>query len=69
MLFRRYRRTAAGLNKTTYKLSSVFQKIVPMSRLGKPYEIASTAVFLSSDASSYINGATIMVDGGGHQYK
>ena len=37
---------------------------VPLKRLGRPEEIASTVVFLSSDASSYITGATIMVDGG-----
>ena len=55
----------AGLNKKQpINFLRSFKKIVPMSRLGKPYEIASTAVFLSSDASSYINGATIMVDGG-----
>ena len=55
----------AGLNKKQpAKFLKSFKKIVPLSRLGKPHEIASTAAFLSSDASSYINGATIMVDGG-----
>ena len=36
----------------------------PLKRLGKPEEIASVALFLASNASSYITGATIMVDGG-----
>ena len=37
---------------------------VPLKRLGKSEEVASTALFLASEASSYISGATIMVDGG-----
>ena len=37
---------------------------VPLKRLGKAEEVAVTALFLASDASSYITGATIMVDGG-----
>jgi len=36
----------------------------PLKRMAKPEEIASTALFLSSEASAYITGATIMVDGG-----
>ncbi|RDL40426.1 putative NADPH-dependent beta-ketoacyl reductase (RhlG) [Venustampulla echinocandica] len=36
----------------------------PNKRLGKPEDIAGLVVFLSSRASSHINGATITVDGG-----
>jgi NAD(P)-dependent dehydrogenase (short-subunit alcohol dehydrogenase family) len=36
----------------------------PNGRLGKPEDIAGLVVFLSSRASSHINGATIAVDGG-----
>jgi len=36
----------------------------PSKRLGKPEDIAGLVVFLSSRASSHINGATITVDGG-----
>jgi NAD(P)-dependent dehydrogenase (short-subunit alcohol dehydrogenase family) len=36
----------------------------PLGRLGEPSEIASVAVFLASDESSYITGETIYVDGG-----
>jgi len=36
----------------------------PLKRMGNPEEIATVALFLASDAASYITGATIMVDGG-----
>jgi len=44
-------------------LKSMEEK-VPLGRLGTPEEIASVYLFLSSDEASYINGATISVDGG-----
>ena len=36
----------------------------PMRRIGEPDEIAGAAVFLASRAGSYVNGQTIVVDGG-----
>jgi len=36
----------------------------PAGRWGNPEELAGTAVFLASDASSFINGQIIYVDGG-----
>jgi 3-oxoacyl-[acyl-carrier protein] reductase len=44
-------------------LKSMEEK-VPLGRLGTPEEIAAVYLFLSSDEASYINGATISVDGG-----
>lgn len=38
--------------------------MIPMGRLGTPEDIAYTALFLASDAASYITGATIDVNGG-----
>ncbi len=37
---------------------------VMMGRLGRPEEVASVALFLASDESSYVTGADILVDGG-----
>lgn len=35
-----------------------------LSRAGKPEEVANLVVFLLSDASSFITGATYSIDGG-----
>lgn len=37
---------------------------IPLRRTGKPIDIANAAVFLASDASSYITGMDIIIDGG-----
>ncbi len=36
----------------------------PMRRIGEPREIAGAAVFLASDASTFMTGQTVIVDGG-----
>lgn len=37
---------------------------IPFDRMGRPEEIASVALFLASDAASWVTGQTIAVDGG-----
>jgi glucose 1-dehydrogenase len=40
------------------------EKRIPMHRIGEPSEIGKVALFLASEAASYIQGTTIFVDGG-----
>jgi glucose 1-dehydrogenase len=37
---------------------------IPLRRMGKPEEVASLAVYLASDAASYVTGSTFVIDGG-----
>jgi glucose 1-dehydrogenase len=45
------------------KLKALLENI-PLQRLGTPEDVASVAVFLASDESSYMTGTTTFVDGG-----
>ncbi|WP_135467963.1 SDR family NAD(P)-dependent oxidoreductase [Crenalkalicoccus roseus] len=44
----------------------IVQEQIPMRRLGKPAEVAKAIYFLCTEASSYVNGAEIHVNGGQH---
>ena len=41
-----------------------FVSIIPLGRIGKPREIATAALFLASDDSSFVTGIELFVDGG-----
>ncbi len=41
-----------------------YAEAIPLSRMGKPNDIANLCIFLASDEANYITGQTIQVDGG-----
>lgn len=55
------------INEAKYKVPGAEEAMcakIPMGRRGQRSEIADVALYLASDASSYITGQTIFVDGG-----
>jgi NAD(P)-dependent dehydrogenase (short-subunit alcohol dehydrogenase family) len=41
-----------------------FEQRIPIGRIGQPEDVAELALFLASEASSFITGALIVIDGG-----
>jgi NAD(P)-dependent dehydrogenase (short-subunit alcohol dehydrogenase family) len=48
----------------TAKGQEMIQRSIPMRRLGEPAELGPTVVFLASEASSFMTGSVVVVDGG-----
>jgi NAD(P)-dependent dehydrogenase (short-subunit alcohol dehydrogenase family) len=46
------------------EIKNQFVSLIPMGRIGQPEEIATAALFLASDDSSFITGIELFVDGG-----
>ena len=42
----------------------MFESLIPRGKMGRPEEIATVALFLASDDSSFVNGVELSVDGG-----
>jgi len=49
---------------TLAKFKDEITSSIPLNRIGTPEDVAGTCLFLSSRAGSYVNGATITLDGG-----
>jgi NAD(P)-dependent dehydrogenase (short-subunit alcohol dehydrogenase family) len=45
---------------------ALFSPLIPMRRIGAPEEVAKVILFLCSDASSYVTGEEIQINGGQH---
>ena len=56
--------TEGGIGLAPAKVQGKVAQLLPLKRLGSPVEVARAAAWLLSDASSFISGATISVDGG-----
>jgi len=52
------------LEKEGKTLVDNWRKDIPMGRLGDPQELQGAVVWMASDASSYLNGSDVIVDGG-----
>lgn len=45
-------------------MADVWREMTPLGRVGQPEEIASTVLFLASDAASLLTGSIVLADGG-----
>lgn len=57
-------RTAANSGQSEEQVAEHMVKEIPAQRFGKPEEVANAVAFLASEAAAYINGTSILVDGG-----
>ena len=56
--------TPINASAYTERVRHVYSERIPLGRLGTPADVAGTAVFLASSLAGYVNGHTLVVDGG-----
>ena len=61
---RQYNLSQTEIEERTSLLNQIFTTVQPIRRPGQPEDIARAALWLASDASSFVNGHALVVDGG-----
>ena len=59
-----YTRTEMTTKTTAPAMIAKWESLTPMKRMAEPQEMAGAAIYLASDASSFVTGSDIIVDGG-----
>jgi 3alpha(or 20beta)-hydroxysteroid dehydrogenase len=53
-----------GVFKTAAEAQALYESMHPIGRLGDPIDVANATLYLASDASSFVTGSELVVDGG-----
>jgi NAD(P)-dependent dehydrogenase (short-subunit alcohol dehydrogenase family) len=59
-----FERVSAGNPEVRQAMVSKYEEVVPTGRIGRPEEAAQAALWLCSEAASYVTGQSMIVDGG-----
>jgi NAD(P)-dependent dehydrogenase (short-subunit alcohol dehydrogenase family) len=59
-----HRIEVAATGADAERAASIFSQLIPLARHAAPDEVARAMLFLASDESSFVTGATVTVDGG-----
>ena len=57
-------RTAINRDSTESEAGKALLELIPYGRIGEAQDVASAVVWLASDASDYVHGSTLFIDGG-----